>query len=135
MNHDIENQRAVNLFFDGMKNPIDKALTGKLTRWELPFKLRHRIVQLTRIVSGGLWCKTNVFTPEPVRLIDVSESDIPDPFWYQWEFQLADNYVDGDERAFEIDIRSESPKTLASHIRSYAEDLAEMADKIEAINW
>ena len=135
MNHEKADLRAVDLFYDGMKDPIDKALTGKLTRWELPFHLRHRIEQLTAIVRSRCWCKTNVIEPDPIRLIDTSESDIPDPFWYEWAFWLSDERTDGDEKGFSIDIREESPKYLAYHIRTYGQELIEMADKIESMDW
>lgn len=122
-------------FFHSLKydEQIDKAMSGQLMRWELPSYLQRRAEQLTQIVNFAIK-DINVLSPELVRLIDTSGSDISDELWYEWSFTLQDDRTSMG-RGFYIDIREGSPKVLACFIQKYAENLLDLSAEIELMNW
>ena len=133
MNHDKATAR--DLFVDMPHDEqIDKALAGRLTKWELPFNLRHRADRLTRLAKHALGEVALVNGPELARLIDTTESDRPDDWWYQWELALE---IDTDDwrQAFQIDLRESKPDTLAHRLRRFGEKLTDLAGEIETMDW
>ena len=128
-------KRKARDFFHSLKydEQIDKAMSGQLTRWELPSYLQRRADQLTQLANLTLK-DINVISPDSVRLIDTSDSDIPDEWWYEWSFTLQDDRTSLG-KGFYIDVREGSPKVLAHFIQQYAENLLDLSGEIELMNW
>ena len=130
-----ENKRKARDFFHSLRydEQIDMAVSGQLTKWELPSYLQRRADQLTQLASFAIK-NINVLSPELVRLIDTSNSTMPDELWYEWSFTLQDDRTSLG-RGFYIDVREGSPKVLAHFIQQYAEKLLDLSGEIELMDW
>jgi hypothetical protein len=110
-------------------------LSDTLTRFELPFQLLYRSEKLSRLTKLALHGKANNLAPDPVRIIvNEIEPDAPKDSWYGWAFGISSEDAD-DGRCLSIDLREETPDILVRQIRVYSDQLKELANSIEKMDW